>query len=280
MFGLPDGSKPLIGMLHAPPLPGSPRYGGHLESVVSAVLVDADALVTGGVPALLLENFGDAPFFPRRVPAETVAALTRLAVEVRRRFEVPLGINVLRSDGESALAIASAAGAAFVRINVLCGARLTDQGVIEGRAHRVLRLRRELGAQPIAILADVDVKHSAPLAPRPLEEEVIETIERGGADGIIVSGAATGQATSVAHVQRAKASAEATPVLVGSGVTAETLHGLWPHADGFIVGTAMKYGGVVTEAVELARVEALLLAHRACRQATPRPSLSSSRIDV
>jgi membrane complex biogenesis BtpA family protein len=254
-------------MLHAPPLPGSPRYGGDLDAAVRAVLADADALVTGGVPALLLENFGDAPFLPRRVPAETVAALTRLAVEVRRRFDVPLGINVLRSDGESAVAIAAAAGAAFVRINVLCGARVTDQGVIEGRAHRVLRLRRGLGAQQIAVLADVDVKHSVPLAPRPLEEEVVETIERGGADGIIVSGAATGRATSVEQVHRAKACAGTTPIFVGSGVTAETLPGLWPHADGFIVGTAMKRRGVVTEPVEIARVEAMLRAFRACGSA-------------
>lgn len=256
------GPKPVIGMLHAPPLPGSPRYGRELDAVIGYVLEDAEALVSGSVHALLLENFGDAPYFPRRVPAATVAAMTRLAAEVRGRFDVPLGINVLRNDGESALAIATAVGAKFVRINVLCGARVTDQGVLEGRAHRVLRLRRQLGAREIAILADVDVKHSAPLAPRPLEEEVAETIERGGADGIIVSGAATGQATSIQHLRRARTAAKVVPVLVGSGVTVETLPELRLHSDGFIVGTAVKRDGVVANPVDRERVKELLTAWR------------------
>src|SRR5262245_31454411 len=150
-------ARPIVGMLHAPPLPGSPRCTGNWDSIIRTVLVDAETLVDAGFHALLLENFGDAPFSPRRVPAETVAAMTRLAAEVARRFTVPLGINVLRNDGESALAIAAAVGAAFIRVNVLCGARVTDQGLIAGIAHDLLRLRRHLGADAVQVLADVDV---------------------------------------------------------------------------------------------------------------------------
>src|SRR5213593_2473875 len=108
-------AQPVIGVLHAPPLPGSPRYGGDFRGIVDAVLQDAEALADGGVHALLLENFGDAPFFPRRVPAATVAHMTALAAEVRswlerRQLDLPLGINVLRNDGRAALAVAHAAG--------------------------------------------------------------------------------------------------------------------------------------------------------------------------
>jgi membrane complex biogenesis BtpA family protein len=257
-------AKPIIGMLHAPPLPGSPRYCGDWESVIRTVLVDAEVLVDAGFHALLLENFGDAPFFPRRVPAETVAAMTRLAAEVAHRFDVPLGINVLRNDGESAMAIAAAVGAAFIRVNVLCDARVTDQGLIEGIAHDLLRLRRRLGADMVQVLADVDVKHSAPLAARPIAEEVEETLGRGCADAIIVSGTATGKPINRDQLDAARIAAGEALLFVGSGVTADSLPELWPYADGFIVGTSLKQFGVTTNPVDTDRARELMAAYRAC----------------
>ncbi len=183
-------------MLHLPPLPGAPRYARDLEPIRRRALDDAAALVEGGVDGLMLENFGDTPFFPGRVPPEVVACMTRVAREVRQRFDVPLGVNVLRNDGCSALAVAHAAGAAFIRVNVLCGARVADQGIIEGIAHELLRQRVLLDAPEIRILADVNVKHSMPLGvSQPLRQQVADLIERGGADAVIVSGAGTGEAT-------------------------------------------------------------------------------------
>lgn len=248
-------TNPAIGMLHAPPLAGSPRYGGDWRALLAAVLRDAETLVQGGVHGLMLENFGDAPFYPRRVPAEVVAQMTALAVEVRRRFEgVPLGINVLRNDGQSALAVALAAGASFIRVNVLVGARATDQGVIEGIAHELLRDRARLGAASIRIFADVDVKHSAPLAARPIEEESRETLERGGADALIVSGSATGAAADLDHLRRVRQAAGGAPVLIGSGVTAHSISQYRDLADGFIVGTSLKRDGNVGSPIDPARV--------------------------
>ncbi len=144
-----SGKHPVvIGMLHVPALPGSPRFGGNLEEARGIVLGDARRLVEAGVDGLMVENFGDVPFTAGRVGAETVACLTMLAGLVRGAHPgVALGINVLRNDGLSAIGIAHAVGAAFVRVNVLCGARVTDQGVIEGQAHEILRLRRNLGAE-------------------------------------------------------------------------------------------------------------------------------------
>ena len=209
----------------------------------------------------MLENFGDTPFYPGRVPASVVAGMTHLAGEVCRRFDVPLGINVLRNDGRSALAIALAVGAAFIRVNVLCGARVTDQGVIQGIAHKLLRDRVQLGAQHIRILADVNVKHSAPLGlARPIEDEAADLLHRGGADALIVSGGGTGQPASPDNARRAKAVAGDAPVLVGSGVTPESIRSFLPHADGFIVGTALKVGRIVGHPVDPERVTALLRA--------------------
>jgi membrane complex biogenesis BtpA family protein len=251
--------KPVIGMLHLAPLPGSPLYGGSLSTIREAVLRDAQLLADGGVNGLMIENFGDTPFFPGRVPAHVVAHLTAIASEVRRTVpNLPLGINVLRNDGLSALAVAHAVGADYIRVNVLCGARVADQGLLQGIAHDLLRLRAELKAEQVRIFADVDVKHSAPLAARRIEDEVDDTLHRGMADALIVSGAGTGKPTEPEKVMLVKAAAKGAPVLLGSGVTPQTLPSLLPHADGFIVGTYFKKDGVATNAVDVERVRGLM----------------------
>lgn len=250
-------------MLHLEALPGSPRFDGNLAAVRDALLFDADALASGGVHGFMLENFGDTPFFPGRVPAYVVAHMTALAAEVRRRFDIPLGINVLRNDGQSGLAIAHAVGAQYIRVNVLSGARVADQGVLEGIGHDLLRDRMLLGANDVRIIADVDVKHAAPLGmPRPLEHEVHDAVERGMADAVAVSGTGTGRPTSVDDVKRAKSAAGSAKVFIGSGVTSESLSELLPYADAFIVGTYLKVGGAHAGRIDVARVRQFMAALR------------------
>jgi len=248
-------------MLHCPPLPGSPRFDGDLAALRDRVLSDAELLVSGGFRSLMLENFGDAPFLPGSVSPVTIAHLTTLAREVRVRYpQVELGINVLRNDGCAALAIAHAVGASFLRVNVLCGARVTDQGLIQGIAHDLLRLRSQLAATSIRILADVDVKHSAPLAARPIRDEVGDVIERGYADAIIVSGSATGSAIDNGHLEEAVDAAAGVPVLIGSGVNEATAAELLKIADGAIIGSSLKINGQATAPVDITRVQQLLAA--------------------
>jgi uncharacterized protein len=253
---------PVIGMLHAPPLPGAHAYRGDFESVRRFVLQDAESLCSGGVDALMLENFGDTPFHPDRVPAVTVAAMTTLADDVRRRFDdLPLGINLLRNDGRGALAVAVATGAAFIRVNVLCGARVTDQGVLQGIAHDLLRDRAAVHAEHIRILADADVKHSAPLAQRSLAIEIRDLLERAHADAIIVSGQATGSATDLQTLAEAKRAGGSAPVLIGSGVAIDNVAQLVAGgADGLIVGTSIKREGRVHNPVDAVRVRELMQA--------------------
>lgn len=252
--------KPVLGMLHSPALPGSPGFGGDRARIAEAVLRDAETLVEAGVDGLMLENFHDTPFYPGSVPPETIAEMTALAVAVRSRFDLPLGINMLRNDGRAGLAVAAAAGAQFIRVNVLCGARLTDQGVVHGIAHDLLRDRVRLGAESIKILADVDVKHSVPISPQPMEEEIDDVIHRGKADALVVSGAATGRPTHLEDAQRAKVVAGDVPVFVGSGITPETVAEYLAVADGVIVGTSLKRGGIASEPVDTERVRELVRA--------------------
>jgi uncharacterized protein len=252
---------PIIAMLHVPPLPGSPRNQLGFRAIVDWVLKDADALASAGADALIIENFGDAPFYPRRVPAHTVAFMTAIGREVARGFHLPLGINVLRNDAESAIAVASAVSAEFVRVNVHTGARVTDQGLIEGMAHEALRYRKLLGSA-VKIFADVDVKHSAPLAIRPLEDEVEETVERGCADAVIVTGPATGKKTALEDLKRAKQAAGPIPVYAGSGVDVENVEAILEIASGVIVGTSFKRDGITTNPVDPDRVRIFIEAVR------------------
>lgn len=234
----------LVGVIHLPPLPGSPR--NRLTASECARSAARCARALAGYDAIIVENFGDVPFFATRVPPVTVAAMTACALAVREAApSVALGINVLRNDAEAALSIAACTGASFVRVNVLTGARVTDQGIVEGAAATTLRTRQALGAEAIAIWADVDVKHSAPLgAPRSIEQEVCDTTERAMADAVLVTGEATGRAAAAEKLGTVKRAAGSVPVLVASGVTVDSLGSLTSHADGVVVGSALRRGGV------------------------------------
>ena len=255
--------KSLLGVVHLPALPGAPHYGGKLEPVRESMRRDLLALKAGGVHAVILENFGDTPFAAESAGPAAVACLTSLACEARDLFPGPLGINLLRNDGVGAMAVAAAAGADFIRVNVLVGARMADQGILNGIAEKLLRFRKRIGAERIRIFADVDVKHSAPIAPGyTIEDEARDAWERGGADALILSGAGTGHGTDPDHLRRAHSAAPRAPLLIGSGTTLENLHEFLPEASGFIVGTALKRNGRIDPARVRAFVRALAQAGR------------------
>lgn len=243
-----------IGMIHLPPLPGSPGYAGSMEKILRTVRRDGEILQAAGAAGLMIENFGDVPFFPDRVPPETVASIAAAAAEAARLFRVPLGINVLRNDAASAIAVAAAVGARFIRCNVHTGSAVTDQGIISGRAAWTARKRAELGWDG-EIWADVLVKHAAPLGETSPGEIARDTAYRGLADGLVVSGAATGAPLSLELLQKVKRGVSDRPILTGSGITAANLKEYLPFADGFIVGTSLKEGGRTTAPVSRRRAE-------------------------
>ncbi|MGM0606676.1 MAG: BtpA/SgcQ family protein [Halobacteriota archaeon] len=255
-------NKPIIGMVHLDPLPGAPKADAPIERVVDRARRDATRLERGGVDGVLVENFGDAPFYPDDVPKHTVASMTRAVLAVSESTDLPVGINVLRNDAIAAVSIATAVDAEFVRVNVHTGARVTDQGVVQGVAHETMRLRERLGAS-VSVFADVDVKHSTPLGP-PVEasESIRDQINRGLADAVIISGRATGRSVDVGHlegvVESRPASDSETPIFVGSGVDADSIPDLLAIADGAIVGTSLKVDGETTAPVSIDRVKAVM----------------------
>jgi uncharacterized protein len=262
-------SRALIGMVHLPPLPGSPASRLPLSRIIEAARQDARVLGDAGFDAIVIENFGDAPFRAAHVDPHTVACMTMVVQAVRQEVSLPLGVNVLRNDALAAVAIATICGAVFVRINVHTGVYATDQGIIEGRADETLRFRRRLAAgsaeraaQGVAILADVHVKHATPLLAQPIGQAAEEAAYRGWADGLIVSGMATGRPTDVDDLRAVRAAVPDRPIYVGSGATPENVGELLTVADGVIVGTSTKQGGVTTAPVDPVRAEAFVKAAR------------------
>lgn len=253
--------KPLIACIHLMALPGAPLYGGDLNAVYDRAIREAEIFGKAGVDGLIIENFMDVPFYPDRVPTETVAAMAAVSREVRNRASCPIGINVLRNDADAALAVAVAAQADFIRVNVHNGAMLTDQGIVQGRAFDTLRKRANLGAK-VLILADVGVKHAARIAEMGLDIEARDLTKRSLADALIVSGSGTGAATDFNDLKLVQENSH-LPVIIGSGTTPNNLRLLHSEADGFIVGSYFKHEGIAQNEVQENRVKDFLEVYRA-----------------
>ncbi len=252
MIELP--SPALIGVIHLPALPGSPSHLLPIEEIVERALADARTLHEAGFDALIIENFGDAPFTANVLSSASVAGLAVAADRLRREVGLPVGINALRNDAVSALGIAAVSGASFIRVNVHVGVSATDQGLLEGRADETLRYRKQLGCR-IAILADIHVKHSTPISEPDIAQAAKTCAYRGLADGLIVTGPATGESVDPDDLRRVREAVPDRRLFVGSGATVETVASLLKIAGGVIVGTGVKAGGKTSAKVdaELAR---------------------------
>jgi membrane complex biogenesis BtpA family protein len=259
--------KPVIGMVHLWPLPGAPGYEGRgLDPILDRARRDTEALLAGGVDGLIVENMWDLPYYVGTgVQLEAVAAQAVVARAVADLAGVPVGVNVIHNGWQAELAIAVAAGLAFMRVCILTGARLWDTGDLDqGCAADLLRRRKELGAEHIKLFADVDKKHSVPFPGLDLETH-IEWTEFYRADALIVSGRMTGDAPPLEKVRRAREVAT-RPILMGSGTTAENIAGFLQYADGAIVGSSLKVDGVAENPVDEERVWRYMAAVSAVRQ--------------
>ena len=251
-----EAKKVFIGVVHLLPLPGAPRWCGDLGPVLDRAEEEAKILDQGGAHGIIVENFGDAPFRVGRVQPETVAAMTLALQRVKQATKLPLGVNMLRNDAQSALAVAAVTGAAFIRVNVHYGVMAADEGLVQGEAFETLRQRRALNVD-VKILADVLVKHAVPLGPVDLGLMAQETTHRGLADGLIISGPVTGQPASILDIAAARKAVPEEFILVGSGVDQSNAAQLLDAADGAIVGTSLKQEGLVSNPIDPDRVKGM-----------------------
>ncbi|APR77392.1 photosystem I assembly BtpA [Minicystis rosea] len=254
--------KPVIGMVHCWPLPGAPGYTGYgIDTIIEHALRDAHALAEGGVDGLIIENMWDIPFRAGpHLPPESIASHAVVARAVGQGVKLPFGINLVHNGGVACLAIALAAGASFIRVCMLTGAGVWEAGSWdEGCAADLMRRRKDLGAEHIKILADVDKKHSVRFPGIDLATH-IEWTRFSGADALIVSGRMTGDAPDLDKVREAKRLAGDRPILIGSGAAEENIAAFLGVADGVIVGSSIKEDGICEHPVDVERVRRFVAA--------------------
>jgi len=252
------GSRPVIGMIALPPMPGYPAFRD-IDTLIGVALADLELLERGGVSGALIENDFDQPH-TMVSGAEVHAAMTRVTREVVARARVPIGVEVLLNDWRASLAIASVTGAKFIRMDFFVDRVMTKCGPFEPETDAVLAYRKAICAEQVQLFVDVQVKYSTPIGgPKPLGQSAREA-QRAGADAVIVTGTETGIGPEPDDLRAA--SAGALPVLIGSGLTPENAPHLMPLADGAIVGTSMRSGREATDRVVLDRVTRLVQAVR------------------
>ena len=253
-------SPSLIGVIHLPPLAGAPVAFGEdpsvsLQRAGSWAIQEAQVLAKAGFDGIILENFGDVPFYKTQVPPETIASLSVIAAAVRDVSRIPVGINVLRNDARAALAIASVTGCEFIRVNVLTGVAATDQGLVEGDAAFLIRERARLAA-PVAVFADVDVKHAKSLSSDNSIDALKDLVGRGLADAAILTGKATGTPVDFAVLEQAAQVARSLgiPYYVGSGAKIADLPLIRQLGARVIVSSALRKGGRAGAPLDLKKV--------------------------
>ena len=246
--------KPIIGVVHLDPLPGSPRNEKSIEEIARHAVHDARIYANAGMDGIIVENFGDNPFYPERVGPETVAAMTYIASEVIKKVKIPIGIQVLRNDAKAALAIAKTVGAKFIRVNILGEAMVTDTGIIQSRAYDLLRYRKFIGAEDVKIFADIRVKHAVPIAERDMVYSAEDLVFRCMADALIIMGPLTGESAELNNPKMKSKRLKGVPVFVGGGVNKDNVAEYYKIFDGIIIASSLKVDGIPTNPLNPKRV--------------------------
>jgi membrane complex biogenesis BtpA family protein len=273
-------AKPVIAVVHAGALPGTPAGGATLSELEKVVRSESASYRDGGVHGIILENMHDVPYLRGGVGPEITAAMTVLAQAMKDASGLPCGIQILAGANKEAVAVAHAAGLDFVRAEGFAFALVADEGIIQSSAAELLRFRRHIGADGVQVWADVKKKHSSHAITADVSiGETAHAVEFMRADAVIVTGVSTGVQPAEQDIVEVRNHCK-VPLYLGSGITTENLPGYFPIADGFIVGSTFKREGRWNQAVDRARVERFMAAHAGCgdsarsqesRYATRRP---------
>ncbi len=257
----------LAAMIAVKPLPGSPDYSGDDEMIIESALRDLESYRRVGVDAILLENSHDLPYIKPPLDPRAIDVMTRTAISVRREFEGPIGIQMLEAANVTALEIAEEADLDFIRVESYVFAHVGGAGLIEACAGELLRRRKALGCEHIAVLADVHKKHCSHALTRDLS--IIDEVKQAEffkVEGVVVTGAMTTEPPDAAELALVSESAS-VPVVVGSGMTAANIATYLPLATGFIVGSTFRRDGRFLEELDPARLDEFVDTFMALREA-------------
>lgn len=259
-------NKSIIGMVHVGALPGSPKHRNSISEIIAKAVEDARNLQQAAVDAILIENMHDRPYLNRVVGPEIVSSMTAVAFALRSEIKIPLGIQILAGANREALAVALAAGFDFIRAEGFVFGHLADEGMMNSDAGELLRYRKSIGADHVQIFTDIKKKHSShSLSADVSIAETAKAAEFFLSDGVIVTGTSTGEKASLEELNEVRKSVQ-IPVLIGSGIDAYNIGDYWDLADGFIVGSSLKFDGRWENDVDPDRVSKLMKATAGLRK--------------
>ncbi len=235
--------KAVIGMIHIQALPGSPQNSKSVKEIIKTAIEEAAIYREAEIDALLIENMHDIPYLKSSVGHEISTIMAIIGYEIKNKYKIPCGIQILAGANKEALACANAAGLDFIRAEGFVFGHIADEGYIESSAGELLRYRKQIGAENISIYTDIKKKHSSHAITNDIN--IVETAIAASfflSDGLIITGNSTGVEANSEEVIAVK-NAVSKPVIIGSGITLDNLNKFFPHADAFIVGSYFKDEG-------------------------------------
>ncbi|MEO1261141.1 MAG: BtpA/SgcQ family protein [Bacteroidota bacterium] len=232
--------KPIVGMVHLRALPGTPKYENNINAIIIKAVEEALVYQKAGVNGLLIENMHDVPYLKNEVGPEISSLMTIIGYEIKNKTQLPCGVQVLSSANEAALAIAHSAGLDFIRAEGFVFGHLADEGYVDSCAGGLLRYRKKIGAESVAIFTDIKKKHSSHALTA--DVNIVETAKAAEyflSEGLIITGSSTGQTPDLDEIRLVKENVN-IPVLIGSGINLENIKNYWPVCDAMIVGSHFK----------------------------------------
>ena len=248
----------IIGMIHVNALPGTPKYKNNNAQIIEKAVQEAQIYKENGIEVLMIENMHDVPYVKNDVGHEISSLMGIIAYQIKQKTDLPLGIQILAGANKAALAVAKNAGADFIRAEGFVFGHVADEGYIDSQAAELLRYRKHIDADNIAIFTDIKKKHSSHALTADLDiTEMAHAAEFFLSNGVIVTGMHTGSSADLDELQRVK-SATRLPVIVGSGITADNIHAYMPYADAFIIGSYFKKDGYWENDLDTKRIKKLM----------------------
>lgn len=264
MINLP--SKFLATMIALPALPGSPLYDGNDSLILEQALDDLEKYKRAGVDSVIIENCFDVPYIKPPLSKEALGLTLKIAKEVRRNFQGPLGIQLLEAANEEALEIAAEANFDFIRAEGFVYGHFGPAGFVEGCGGKLLRKRKELKCEHIKVFGDVKKKHSAHAITADLDiADEVKQAELFLIDGVIVTGKFTGIKPDTEDLIKVK-KVTSLPVIIGSGMAKENIEEYLPLADGFIVGSTFRKNGKYLERLDVNRLQDFMTTFTSLRE--------------
>ena len=251
--------KLTIGMVHVDALPGTPNNKYSISQIISQAVQEAKMYEQNGLDAIILENMHDVPYLNRKVGPEITASMTAIAAEVKKNISIPCGVQILAGANSEALAVAQASGCEFIRVEGFVYSHIADEGLMNACAGELMRFRKKIRAEDIAIFADIKKKHSSHSITSDLDiTDFAETCKFFLANGIIITGRSTSEEADINELQKVRKTCD-LPILIGSGITINNIDKYWNNADGFIIGSHFKKDGYWKNSLDKNRINEFML---------------------